>query len=58
MWKLGDEGQGSKVVLPASLVIVTALQVLTLNVSAAVVRPGKLDTVLIHTPADASFSAA
>lgn len=38
--------------------VVAALQVFTLNVPAAVVRPRELDAVLVHTPADASFAAA
>lgn len=46
------------VVLPFSLIVVAALQVFTLNVPSAVICPGELNAILVHTPADASFAAA
>lgn len=46
---------------PLSLVVVVvvaaALQVLTLNVSAAVVCAGQLHPVLVHAPADAPLAS-
>lgn len=53
----GLGGGGSRVVLPFLLVVVAVLQVLTLNVPAAVVCARELNAVLVHTPADASFAA-
>lgn len=44
-------------VLPFSLVVVATLQVFTLNVPSAVVCARELNTILVHTPADASFAA-
>lgn len=44
--------------LPVSLIVIAAaLQVFTLNITSAVVCAGELNTVLVNTPADASFAA-
>lgn len=53
-----EGGWGSRVVGPFSLVVVAAFQVFTLNVPSAVVRSRKLNSILVHTPADASFATA
>lgn len=40
-----------------SLVVVAVLQILALDVTAAVVSAGQLHAVFVHAPADASFPA-
>lgn len=54
----GGAGPGIGPPLFFSLVVVAALQVLTLNVPSAVVCARELNPVLVHTPADAPFTSA
>lgn len=42
---------------PFSFAVVAVFEVFTLNVSSAVVCAGELITILVHTPADASFAS-